>query len=129
MRGAVNTVKRILIVEDSAMTRSMIKAVIDDLGDIETVEASTGFEALKALPADSFDMIITDINMPDINGLELINFVKKDEQYRELPLLIISTEKSDEDKRRGLNIGANDYLTKPFKPEDLHEKLRKLLSL
>jgi two-component system chemotaxis response regulator CheY len=121
--------KRVLIVEDSAMTRSMIRAVIDDLGDIETVEAATGFEALKALPSDHFDMIITDINMPDINGLELINFVKKDERYQHLPLLIISTEKSDEDKRRGIDIGADDYLTKPFKPEHLQDKLRAMLGL
>jgi two-component system chemotaxis response regulator CheY len=119
--------KRVLIVEDSSMTRSMIKAVIDDIGNIDTVEAATGFEALKALPVDNFDMIITDINMPDINGLELINFVKNDDRYKDLPLLIISTEKSAEDKRRGMEIGADDYLTKPFRPEQLLDKLRSLL--
>jgi len=121
--------KRILIVEDSNMTRSMIKAVIDDLGNMETTEAATGFEALKALPSDHFDMIITDINMPDINGLELVNFVKNDQKYKDTPLLIISTEKSEEDKRRGLDMGADGYLTKPFRPEELQQKLRDLLNL
>jgi len=66
--------KTILIVEDSSTTRALIRAVIDELGDFETVEASTGFEALKVLPQQQYDLIITDINMPDINGLELIIF-------------------------------------------------------
>lgn len=121
--------KSILIVEDSSMTRSMIRAVVEEIDDLETVEAATGFEALKALPTQRFDLIVTDINMPDINGLELINFVKKDERYKEIPLLIISTEKSDEDKKRGMAIGANAYITKPFQPQHLQDTVKSLLGL
>jgi two-component system chemotaxis response regulator CheY len=121
--------KSILIVEDSSMTRSMIRAVVEEIDDLETVEAATGFEALKALPLQKFDLIVTDINMPDINGLELINFVKKDERYKEIPLLIISTEKSDEDKKRGMSIGANAYITKPFQPQQLQDTVKSLLGL
>jgi two-component system chemotaxis response regulator CheY len=119
--------KTILIVEDSSMTRSMIRAVAEEFDDMDTVEASSGFEALRQLPSREFDMIITDINMPDINGLELINFVKHDPRFKDIPLLIISTEKSEEDKLRGMRMGADAYITKPFKPEELQETIRKLV--
>jgi two-component system chemotaxis response regulator CheY len=120
--------RSILIVEDSATTRSLIRAVVEDSGEFETVEAATGFEALKQLPAKSFDLIITDINMPDINGLELINFVKSNDRYSHIPMIIISTEKSDEDRKRGLAIGASAYLAKPFKARDLQEAISRVLS-
>lgn len=119
--------KNILIVEDSSMTRSMIRAVVEELDDVEIVEAVSGFDALKQLPQREFNLIITDINMPDINGLELINFVKKDARYKDIPMIIVSTEKSEEDKKRGMSIGANAYVTKPFKPEQLQEKVNALL--
>lgn len=122
--------KSILIVEDSATTRSLIRAVIEEMGeDFFTHEASTGFEALKMLPQERFDLIITDINMPDINGLELINFVKNDERYKHIPMVIVTTERSSEDRERGLALGASAYITKPFKPEDLQDVITKILNL
>lgn len=120
-------VKTVLVVEDSSMMRSMIRSLAEDMEDIEVVEASTGFEALKLLPVQEFNLIITDINMPDINGLELINFVKKDKRYSHIPLLIVSTEKSEEDKKRGMSLGADSYITKPFNPEELQGTIKKLL--
>ncbi len=117
----------VLIVEDSAATRSMMRAVLEDLDGVDTVEAATGFEALRQIPSQRFDLIITDINMPDINGLELINFVKKDLRYRDIPMLIVSTENTDADMRRGLGLGADDYVTKPFDPDMLREKIINLL--
>lgn len=117
----------ILIVEDSSMTRSMISAVVSEMDNVETFEADSGFEALKMLPVETFDLIITDINMPDINGLELISFVRKDERYSAIPMLIISTERSDEDKERGMRMGANAYLAKPFSAEDLSETVERLI--
>ena len=121
--------KSVLIVEDSATTRSLITAVIEDAGDFEIVEAATGFEALKQLPTKSFDLILTDINMPDINGIELINFVKTNQRYSHIPLIIISTEKSEEDRKRGLAAGAEAYVTKPFKAKELQDIVRKTLKL
>jgi two-component system chemotaxis response regulator CheY len=121
--------KTILIVEDSATTRSLIRAVIDELGDFDTVEASTGFEALKMLPAGSFDLIITDINMPDINGLELISFVKGNDRYNHLPIVIISTERSEEDKKRGMALGAAAYISKPFTSDELKGIIEKTIGL
>lgn len=118
----------VLIVEDSATTRTLIRNVIEDIGeDLATVEAASGFEALKLLPTEEFDLIITDINMPDINGLELINFVRSNDRYRHIPLVIVTTERSAEDRERGLALGANAYVTKPFSSEELQEVITRLL--
>ncbi len=119
--------KTILIVEDSATTRALIRAVIDELGEYETVEAGSGFEALKMLPQQDYDLIVTDINMPDINGLELINFVRNNPRYNHLPIIIVSTERSEEDKKRGMALGATAYVTKPFKSSELQEIIKKTL--
>jgi two-component system chemotaxis response regulator CheY len=119
-------VKTILIVEDSSTTRSLIRAVIEELGDFETVEASSGFEALKMLPQQAYDLIITDINMPDINGLELINFVRSNARYSQVPIIIVSTERSEEDKKRGMALGATAYVTKPFQSLELQEAIQKI---
>lgn len=121
--------KTILIVEDSATTRALIRAVIDELGDVETVEAASGFEALKLLPQQEYDLIITDINMPDINGLELISFVRSNQRYIHLPIIIVSTERSEEDKKRGMALGATNYVTKPFKSGELLDIVKKTIGL
>lgn len=121
--------KNILVVEDSSTTRSMIRAALEEMEGFSSIEAGTGFEALKTLPTQRFDLIITDINMPDINGLELISFVKNHPSYKEIPLLIVSTERSEEDMKRGLELGASGYITKPFNPEDLQSAVRRTLGL
>ena len=121
--------KSILIVEDSSTTRALIRAVIDELGDYETVEATSGFEALKMLPLQPYDLIITDINMADINGLELINFVRSNERYSGIPIIIVSTESSEEDKKRGMALGATAYVTKPFKSLELQTAIEKIIGL
>lgn len=122
------TASSILIVEDSATTRALIRAVIDEMGDFNTVEASSGFEALKLLPTQEFHLVITDINMPDINGLELISFIKNNQRYSHIPLIIVSTERSEEDKKRGIALGAMAYLTKPFKAHELQEVINQALA-
>ena len=119
--------KTILIVEDSATTRALIRAVIEEIDEYETVEAGSGFEALKMLPLQTYDLIITDINMPDINGLELINFVRTNDRYRHIPIIIVSTERSEEDKKRGMALGATAYVTKPFKSAELQEVITKII--
>ncbi len=111
--------KNVLIVEDSRAIRSMIRVALEAAGDFFAGEAGNGFEALKTLPSKRFDLIITDINMPDINGLELIGYVKGNPAYQGIPLVIVSTEKSEEDKKRGMALGAAGYVVKPFKKEEL----------
>jgi len=119
--------KNILIVEDSATTRALIRAVIEDMGDFNTFEAGSGFEALKLLPAQEFHLIITDVNMPDINGLELIHFIKSNPRYGNIPLIIVITERSEEDKKRGIALGATAYITKPFKAHELQAVIKQAI--
>jgi two-component system, chemotaxis family, chemotaxis protein CheY len=114
-------VKKILITEDSRAMRSFLAAAIEAMDGYEVVEASSGFEALRLLPRESVDLIITDINMPDINGLELISYVRNNPNYSSIPLFIISTESSAKDRERGLALGADEYLVKPFNPERLQQ--------
>ena len=121
--------QQILIVEDSATMRSLIVASLEELDDpIKVVEAESGFEALRHLPREAFDLIVTDINMPDINGLELVSFIKTNEKYSNIPLVIVSTEGSDRDRDKGLGLGADAYLVKPFDPEDLRQIASDLLA-
>ena len=120
---------KILIVEDSSTTRAMITSTVEVIDGLEIFESNSGFEALKLLPHHSFDMIITDINMPDINGLELVSFVKKNKNYKHIPLIIITTEGSKRDKEKGLSLGADEYLVKPFNPEELQRLVKKYLKI
>ena len=119
--------KKILITEDSPTMRSLIISTLADLGDFEIVEAANGFEALRILPREKVDLIITDINMPDINGLELVSFVKNNPNYRSIPLFIVSTEGRDRDREKGLALGADAYLVKPFAPEELQALVQRYL--
>ena len=108
--------------------RSLIASTLEQMGvPLKVTEASSGFEALRLLPRESYDLIVTDINMPDINGLELVSFVKGNRAYRSIPLIIVSTESSDRDREKGLSLGADAYLVKPFEPDDLLEIARDLL--
>jgi two-component system chemotaxis response regulator CheY len=84
---------------------------------------------MRLLPRGPYDLIITDINMADINGLELIHFIRKSEHHRSTPLVIISTQNTDRDVERGLSLGANAYVRKPFAPEVLRATCGKLLGI
>jgi len=120
---------KILLVEDSASMRSYLANIIENStrDEVEIVEASNGFEALKTLPHHKFDAILTDINMPDINGLELVSFLKNHPIYKAIPIMVISTESTAEDQKRAAALGAEEYLAKPFEAPELVDKLRRLL--
>ena len=121
--------QRILIVEDSETMRALLASTLEELDvPVKITEAASGFEALRRLPREAYDLIVTDINMPDINGLELVSFAKSNDAYRDIPLLIISTEGSERDRERGLELGADAYLVKPFDPDELREVAQGLLT-
>ena len=121
--------RRILIVEDSPTMRALVTVALEGLSTaVKITEAVNGFEALRVLHGERFDLIVTDINMPDINGLELVSFVKNSGPYRSIPLVIISTESSERDRAKGLALGAEAYLVKPFDPEALRQIAEDLLA-
>ena len=115
------SVLKVLIVEDSRATREMLAAAVQAVGTVEVHTAVSGFEALKVLPRHRFALIVTDINMPDINGLELVNFIRKSEHHRATPLIIVSTQAGERDRLRGIALGADAFIAKPFEPEDLRD--------
>jgi two-component system chemotaxis response regulator CheY len=126
--------RKLLVVEDSSSARAFVRAVLEEPafatrhGGVDVVEASSGFEAMRLLPRGPYDLIITDINMSDINGLELIQFIRNSVHHRATPLLIVSTQRGEHDVERGLSLGANAYLSKPFTPEELRVSCERLLS-
>jgi two-component system chemotaxis response regulator CheY len=121
-------IARILIVEDSSAMRAFVRAALEEAAVVrEVVEASSGFEALRVLPREAFDLAIVDINMPDVNGLELIRFMRSSEAHKSTPLLVISSESSERDRERGLSLGANAYLAKPFTADALIGAVRALV--
>lgn len=122
------TVPHILIVEDSPTMRSLLSTSLEELDEhIKITQVASGFEALRYLPREQYDLIVTDINMPDINGLELVSFVKSNDSYRDIPLIIVSTESSERDRDKGLELGADAYLVKPFEPDALRDLVREML--
>ena len=119
--------KKILITEDSSTMRALLVSTLEGADGYEIVEAASGFEALRLLPRIKVDLIITDINMPDINGLELIRYIRNNPAYQHTPLFIVSTEGAAKDREKGLSLGANEYLVKPFNPVQLMELVRQYL--
>ncbi|HVW28235.1 MAG TPA: response regulator [Polyangiaceae bacterium] len=118
---------KILVVEDSFSMRSFVRSALEtgsELGEVDVVEASGGFDALRLLPRGPYDLVITDINMPDINGLELIQFIRTNEHHRKTPILLISTQSSERDRERALSLGADGYVAKPFTAEDLRARVK-----
>lgn len=120
--------KTILIADDSAAMRAMLVSTIEVCGDYNIVEAASGFEALRLLPREKVDLILTDINMPDINGLEFISYLRNNTNYVNIPVVIISTESSQKDIDKGKSLGANEYLIKPLDPAHLQQVVLKYLS-
>ena len=128
-RGAVKGISeskmmRVLVVDDSSAIRAYVRAALEDDADTEVVEAASGFDALRALARGAFDLCVVDINMPNINGLELISFIRQSEAHRETPILAISTEGAERDRQRAISLGASAFIVKPFTADDITAAVR-----
>ena len=119
----------VLIVEDSPTMRQLIAFALKRIRGVRIVEANDGVDGLKKLSAQSFDLILTDINMPIMDGLKLVSLVRNDANYKEIPIVVITTEGAQEDRERALALGANDYITKPIQPTRILDVARTLLKI
>ncbi|MBC7977659.1 MAG: response regulator [Myxococcales bacterium] len=119
--------KRLLIVDDSKLMRDMVAACLRPLGAVSFEFAGTGLEAIERLALAGFDLVVLDLNMPDVGGIEVIEFVRSQDRLRTLPILIVTTRGDDESRTRVLEAGASGFLAKPFAPEQILEQVRSLL--
>jgi two-component system chemotaxis response regulator CheY len=119
----------VLIVEDSPTMRQLIVFALKRIRGLTIVEAGDGVDGLKKLSATKFDMILTDINMPIMDGLKLVSLVRSDPNYAAVPIVIINTEGASEDKERAIALGANAYITKPIQTTQILDVTRRLLNL
>src|SRR4030095_3870164 len=118
----------VLIVDDSPTMRRMVKASLQALPNVGFHEAGTGLEALEKLALGPIDLMILDLNMPDMHGIEVLEFVRRHQAYRDLPVVILTTRSDETSRSIALASGATRYLTKPFTPTDLIEQASELLN-
>jgi two-component system, chemotaxis family, chemotaxis protein CheY len=116
-----------LIVEDSPTMRQLIAFSLRRLKDCRIIEAVDGVDALKKLTTERVDLVITDINMPMMDGLKLISVIRGNARTRTVPIIIVTTEGAEEDRKRGLALGANAYIAKPIQPSELLKTVASLL--
>jgi len=109
----------ILVVEDSPTMRQLISFAIKRVPNSHVIEATDGVDALKKLSSDRIDLILADINMPVMDGLKLVSLVRGNPAYKDIPIIIVTTEGAEEDRKRALSIGANAYLPKPIQTQEL----------
>jgi len=118
---------KILIVDDSLTIRRIITNALKTVGFSDTIEASNGKEALEKLTTGKVDFIITDWNMPEMNGLDLIKEVRANPLYSSMPILMITTRGTERDVVEALQAKVNSYIMKPFTPQELKEKIEGIL--
>ena len=109
--------------------RQLIAFALKRIRGVRIVEANDGVDGLKKLSSERFDLILTDINMPIMDGLKLVSLVRNDANYKSIPIVVITTEGAQEDRERALALGANDYITKPIQPTKILEVARNLLKI
>ena len=123
----MDTKKTILIVDDSQFVRSYHSYILEQ-ARFEVITAVDGSDGLEKLYTNSCDLILTDINMSNMDGYEFIRRVRSDRKYSSLPIIIVSTESEAKDKTKGFEAGANLYIIKPSSPEMMVENIRMILT-
>ncbi len=118
--------KRILVVDDCDTTRKLLSYIIRDRGHV-ILGASNGIEALEVLASNPVDLVITDLNMPQMDGFELSRNLRGSEAYMNIPIVMVTTEAGEIDRKMGIDAGVTTFLTKPISPQKLLYEIEKLL--
>jgi len=119
--------KNLLVVDDSATTRMLISLTLKKEGVYRIVEVSNGREAVDKLSVEPVDCVLTDINMPQMNGLDLISYIRSQHREPKLPIIVITTQGEEEARDKSMAQGANAYLTKPISGPKLVSLVKELL--
>lgn len=118
-----------LVVEDSPMMRQMLVFALSRVRELRVTEADDGVDGLRKLAGARFDIVLTDLNMPIMDGLKLVRRVRLDPTHKDVPIVVITTEGAEEDRQRALALGATAYLTKPVQAPQVVATVRELLGL
>ena len=121
--------RRILIVEDSPTMRQLLVFALRRLKNVEIVEAQDGMDGLRKVSSDHFDLALIDINMPVMDGLKLVSLIRGEENIKDMPIVVVTTEGAKEDRERALSLGANEYLTKPIQANRVLAVAKALLKI
>ena len=121
--------KQILVVDDSPTIRRMVRASLAPLfPTVDVLEAGSGLEAIERLALAPIGLIVLDLNMPDMHGLEVLQFVRSHAKYRQVPIAVLTTRTDEQSRSAAMQAGASAYFTKPFAPDVLARELRKLFA-
>lgn len=118
----------VLVVDDSKVMRDMIVACLRPHGSLNFTQAASGLEAIEKLSLKPYQLLVLDLNMPDIGGIEVVEFVRGQDSLKQLPIIVVTTRGDEASKKRALETGASRFMTKPFTPEALLSEVRTLLS-
>ncbi|HKO92266.1 MAG TPA: response regulator [Polyangiaceae bacterium] len=121
--------KQVLVVDDSKVMREMIVACLRPEPELAFTHAASGLEAIEKLSLQRFEILVLDLNMPDIGGIEVVDFVRAQDTLRDLPIIVVTTRGDEASRTKALRAGASRFMTKPFTPEHLLTEVRGLIGL
>lgn len=120
---------KVLLVDDQTVVRGVLRAYMETILQCSVSEAANGLEAVKLLVSTDFDLIITDLVMPEMTGLELIGYLKKDPRLNRIPVIMLTSQEEEADRRKAAAFGVSEYLVKPFNPVSMRSVLARSLRL
>ncbi len=120
---------KVLVVDDSPTMRQLIVFALKRVREISITEANDGVDGLKKISSDKYDLVLTDINMPIMDGLKLVSLIRSDANHKDVPIVVITTEGGQEDRDRAMALGANSYITKPIQANNVLSVVKELLQL
>jgi two-component system chemotaxis response regulator CheY len=125
--ATADAVKDVLVVDDSKVMRDMVVACLRGLPEARFTQAASGLEAIERLSLARFDLVVLDLNMPDISGIEVLEFVRAQDSLKSLPILVVTTRGDDASRAQALAAGASLFVTKPFTPDALAQDAQRLI--